>query len=57
MLVAKSATVRHLASHPGYRDLFVLKGGTLLCNVYRSPAPVDQGRDYTYLDPADPARS
>ena len=29
MMVAKSATVRHLACHPDYRDLFVLKGGTL----------------------------
>jgi hypothetical protein len=36
VLVAKSATVRHLATHEKYKDLFVLKGGTLLSNVYRS---------------------
>jgi hypothetical protein len=33
VLVAKSATVRHLATHPEYKDLFALKGGTLLSNV------------------------
>ncbi|HZL07449.1 MAG TPA: hypothetical protein VFE45_18875, partial [Coriobacteriia bacterium] len=37
VMVAKSATVRHLATHEKYKDLFVLKGGTLLSNVYRSP--------------------
>jgi hypothetical protein len=51
MLVAKSATVRHLACHPDYRDLFVLKGGTLLSNVYRSPRQSIKDADYTYLDP------
>jgi hypothetical protein len=51
MMVAKSATVRHLARHPDYRDLFVLKGGTLLSNVYRSPRQSVKDADYTYLDP------
>jgi hypothetical protein len=51
MMVAKSATVRHLACHPDYRDLFVLKGGTLLSNVYRSPRQSVKDADYTYLDP------
>jgi predicted nucleotidyltransferase component of viral defense system len=51
VLVAKSATVRHLATHPEYSDLFVLKGGTLLSNVYRSPRQSIADADYTYLDP------
>lgn len=51
MMVAKSATVRHLACHPEYRDLFVLKGGTLLSSVYRSPRQSVKDADYTYLDP------
>jgi predicted nucleotidyltransferase component of viral defense system len=51
VLVAKSATVRHLATHPKYKDMFVLKGGTLLSNVYRSPRQSIADADYTYLDP------
>jgi predicted nucleotidyltransferase component of viral defense system len=51
VLVAKSATVRHLATHAKYSDLFVLKGGTLLSNVYRSPRQSIADADYTYLDP------
>lgn len=51
VLVAKSATVRHLATSLTYRDLFVLKGGTLLANVYRSPRHSIADADYTYLDP------
>jgi predicted nucleotidyltransferase component of viral defense system len=51
MMVAKSATVRHLACHTDYRDLFVLKGGTLLSNVYRSPRQSVKDADYTSLDP------
>ena len=51
VLVAKSATVRHLARHEKYKDLFVLKGGTLLSNVYRSPRQSIADADYTYLDP------
>lgn len=51
VLVAKSATVRHLATHEKYKDLFVLKGGTLLANVYRSPRQSIADADYTYLDP------
>lgn len=50
ILAAKSATVRHLATHPKYKDLFVLKGGTLLSNVYRSPRQSIADADYTYLD-------
>lgn len=50
VLAAKSATVRHLATHPKYKDLFVLKGGTLLSNVYRSPRQSIADADYTYLD-------
>lgn len=51
VLVAKSATVRHLATHEKYKDLFVLKGGTLLSSVYRSPRQSIADADYTYLDP------
>ncbi len=51
VLVAKSATVRHLARHPKYKSLFVLKGGTLLSNVYQSPRQSIADADYTYLDP------
>jgi predicted nucleotidyltransferase component of viral defense system len=51
VLVAKSATVRHLATQEKYKDLFVLKGGTLLSNVYRSPRQSIADADYTYLDP------
>jgi predicted nucleotidyltransferase component of viral defense system len=51
VMVAKSATVRHLAGHRQYKDLFVLKGGTLLSNVYRSPRQSIADADYTYLDP------
>jgi len=43
--------VRHLATHAKYKDLFVLKGGTLLSNVYRSPRQSIADADYTYLDP------
>jgi predicted nucleotidyltransferase component of viral defense system len=53
VLAAKSATVRHLATAPEYRDLFVLKGGTLLSNVYKSPRQSIADADYTYLDPAN----
>lgn len=49
VLVAKSATVRHLATNPKYKNLFVLKGGTLLSNVYRSPRQSIADADYTYL--------
>lgn len=51
VLAAKSATVRHLATAPESRELFVLKGGTLLSNVYRSPRQSIADADYTYLDP------
>jgi hypothetical protein len=51
ILVAKSATVRHLATHPHYKELFVLKGGTLLSNVYLSPRQSIADADYTYLEP------
>jgi predicted nucleotidyltransferase component of viral defense system len=51
VLVAKSATVRHIATHARYKHLFVLKGGTLLSNVYRSPRQSIADADYTYLDP------
>jgi predicted nucleotidyltransferase component of viral defense system len=51
ILVAKSATVRHLATHPDYNELFVLKGGTLLSNVYLSPRQSIADADYTYLEP------
>jgi hypothetical protein len=50
VLAAKSATVRHLADHPKYQDQFVLKGGTLLSNVYKSPRQSIADADYTYLD-------
>ena len=53
VLVAKSATVRHLATNPKYKNLFVLKGGTLLSNVYRSPRQSIADADYTYLDPVN----
>lgn len=50
LMVAKSALVRHLATGP-QKDLFVLKGGTLLHHVFRSPRQSIRDADYTYLDP------
>lgn len=34
LIVARSALIRHLATHPDYSSRFVLKGGTLLYHVY-----------------------
>lgn len=51
LMVAKSVTVRHLARHAKYGPLFVLKGGTLLTHVYRSPRQSIKDADYTYLEP------
>ena len=51
ILAAKSATVRHLATHPDYKDRFVLKGGTLLAHVYNSTRQSIADADYTYVDP------
>jgi len=53
LVVAKSALVRHLATGPD-KDRFVLKGGTLLAHVYRSPRQSVRDADYTYIDPTLP---
>ena len=51
LMVAKSGLVRHLATG---RDAehFVLKGGTLLHHVYRSPRQSIRDADYTYIGEA-----
>lgn len=48
LMVAKSGLVRHLATGPD-ADRFVLKGGTLLHHVYRSPRQSIRDADYTYI--------
>lgn len=53
LVVAKSALVRHLAMGPD-KDRFVLKGGTLLAHVYRSPRQSVRDADYTYIEPTLP---
>jgi predicted nucleotidyltransferase component of viral defense system len=53
LVVAKSALVRHLATGPD-KDRFVLKGGTLLAHVYKSPRQSVRDADYTYIDPTLP---
>ncbi len=53
LVVAKSALVRHLATGPD-KDRFVLKGGTLLAHVYKSPRQSVRDADYTYIEPALP---
>jgi predicted nucleotidyltransferase component of viral defense system len=53
LVVAKSALVRHLATGPD-KDRFVLKGGTLLAHVYRSPRQSVRDADYTYIEPTLP---
>jgi len=53
LVVAKSALVRHLATGPD-KDRFVLKGGTLLGHVYKSPRQSVRDADYTYIEPTLP---
>ncbi len=53
LVVAKSALVRHLATGAD-KDRFVLKGGTLLAHVYRSPRQSVRDADYTYINPTLP---
>jgi hypothetical protein len=53
LVVAKSALVRHLATGPD-KDRFVLKGGTLLAHVYKSPRQSVRDADYTYIEPTVP---
>ncbi len=48
LMVAKSGLVRHLATGPDAKR-FVLKGGTLLHHVYRSPRQSIRDADYTYI--------
>jgi predicted nucleotidyltransferase component of viral defense system len=50
MMVAKSAAVRHVATKAEDGDLFVLKGGTLLTHVYKSPRQSVADADYLHLD-------
>lgn len=50
MMVAKSAAVRHVAGVAEGGDRFVLKGGTLLTHVYRSPRQSIGDADYLHLD-------
>ncbi len=47
LMVAKSAAVRHIAQGP-HSEHFVLKGGTLLTHVYRSPRQSIQDADYLH---------
>jgi hypothetical protein len=49
-MVAKSAAVRHVATNVEGGDRFVLKGGTLLTHVYRSPRQSIADADYLHLD-------
>jgi predicted nucleotidyltransferase component of viral defense system len=51
LMVAKSGLVRHLATGPDAQR-FVLKGGTLLHHVYRSPRQSIRDADYTYIGDA-----
>lgn len=51
MVVAKSAAVRHVATQAKGGELFVLKGGTLLTHVYKSPRQSIADADYLHLDP------
>ena len=53
LVVAKSALVRHLATGPD-KSRFVLKGGTLLAHVYKSPRQSVRDADYTYIEPTLP---
>jgi predicted nucleotidyltransferase component of viral defense system len=50
MMVAKSAAVRHVANRAEGGSQFVLKGGTLLTHVYRSPRQSIADADYLHLD-------
>ena len=45
--------MRHIATGPD-KDRFVLKGGTLLAHVYKSPRQSVRDADYTYIDPTSP---
>lgn len=49
LMVAKSAAIRHIATHE-YADKFVLKGGSLLTHVYYSPRQSIADADYYHLD-------
>jgi predicted nucleotidyltransferase component of viral defense system len=51
IMVAKSAAVRHVATHAGQGPLLVLKGGTLLTHVYKSPRQSIADVDYLHLEP------
>jgi predicted nucleotidyltransferase component of viral defense system len=51
LMVAKSATVRHVATSAQDGRLLVLKGGTLLTHVYRSPRQSIADADYLHLEP------
>jgi hypothetical protein len=51
LMVAKSGLVRHLATGVN-AERFVLKGGTLLHHVYRSPRQSIRDADYTYIGDA-----
>lgn len=48
-MVAKSAAVRHVAQSDAGKN-FVLKGGTLLTHVYKSPRQSIADADYLHLD-------
>lgn len=50
MMVAKSAAVRHVATRAEGGELLVLKGGTLLTHVYRSPRQSVADADYLHLN-------
>ena len=46
LIVARSVVVRSLAANPEYRERLVLKGGTLLYHVYRSPRASFRDADF-----------
>jgi hypothetical protein len=51
LMVAKSATIRHIAQDPKHAEKFVLKGGSLLTHVYGSPRQSIADADYYHVDP------
>lgn len=50
LMAAKSATIRHIATDHAHRGRFVLKGGSLLTHVYKSPRQSIADADYAHLD-------
>jgi hypothetical protein len=53
IIVARSAVIRHLATHLTHKDNFVLKGGALLHHVYTSPRFSVKDADFIHLNPEE----